>query len=391
MSNDSSSTKLLKILLHIGFFLSGITTVLIGQVLPILAARFSLNDEQTGNFFPAQFAGSLIGTLLSNNFGKKNKFLLASLIGCLLMGGGILMLNLGSYELCLLAFFINGIGIGLTLPAINMLVLELNPNQTASALSVLNFFWGVGAIISQPFVDFFTNGTDISIVTFILAIALVIVSIAMAIIPKGIESSPIKDNETNEDFNTPIWTNPIAWLIAGFNFIHVGYESAMGGWLKTYTQRIEDSSTITFLHPILLYFVFFVIGRGVAPIFFRFLNENKMLMFSLLTLLLGMGILLSADNVFILSLGASIAGFGTSSIFPTNVSRFTKTFGASASRRATPFFIFGTLGATFTTWLIGYTSNYFNNLHSGMFILLGSCLILILLQIVLQRKTLNRA
>src|SRR5215203_4862109 len=110
-----------------------------------------------------------------------------------------------------------------------------------------------------------------------------------------------------------------------------------------------------------------------------------MLFLGLLTILLGMGSLLFARNVWLLSIGASIAGFGTSSVFPTNMSRFTKTFGASASRRATPFFICGTLGATFTTWFIGYVSNRFDNdLRSGMFILLGSILAIIFLQIILQ-------
>jgi hypothetical protein len=133
--------------------------------------------------------------------------------------------------------------------------------------------------------------------------------------------------------------------------------------------------------------VFFVVGRGVAPLFFRFLNENKMLFLGLLTILLGMGILLSAESVFLLSVGASVAGFGTSSIFPTNMSRFTTTFGASASRRAMPFFICGTLGAAFTTWFIGYVSSRnANDLRSGMFILLGSVVVLIILQIVLAGR-----
>jgi fucose permease len=381
---NPSPIRLLKILLHIGFFVSGIATVLIGQVLPILATKFSLDDGQTGNFFPAQFAGSLLGTFLTTWFGKQNKFLLASLIGCLLMGIGIFTLNANTYQICLFGFFINGIGIGLTLPTINMLVLELNPARATSALSILNFFWGFGAILSQPFVDFFSRGTSIFTPTLILAVSLAATGIGLALLPKGIEQKPVSNDETEADFRVPIWTNPIAWVIAGFNFIHVGFESGMGGWLKTYTQRIEADSAKILLPPILLYFVFFVVGRGVAPIFFRFLNENKMLFLSLLTVLLGMLILLLANDVWILGIGASVAGFGTSAIFPTNMSRFTQTFGASASRRATPFFICGTLGAAFTTWFIGFTSNRFNNLHSGMLVLLGSVLLLILLQIILQ-------
>jgi MFS transporter, FHS family, glucose/mannose:H+ symporter len=387
LPTNSSTTRVLKILLHAGFFASGIATVIIGQLLPILKDKFALNDEQLGNFFPAQFAGSLIGTFLTNWFGKRNRFLLASLTGCLLMGTGVLILNTGSYELCLLGFFVNGLGIGLTLPSINMLILELNAERSAAALSVLNFFWGVGAIISQPFVDFFARGTNILTPTVVLSVVLFAIGISLALMPKEIEQKPIAGEEEEIDFSVPIWTKPVAWMIAGFNFIHVGFESAMGGWLKTYTQRVEAGAALNFLPPIFLFFVFFVVGRGVAPLFFRYFDENKMLFLSLLTILLGMGILLSAQSVWLLSVGASIAGFGTSSVFPTNMSRFTKTFGASASRRMTPFFICGTLGATFTTWFIGYVSNRFDNdLRSGMFILLGSILILIVLQIVLAGR-----
>ena len=139
---NSNTIRVLKILLHAGFFVSGIATVLIGQVLPILAHRFSLNDEQSGSFFPAQFSGSLIGTLLTNWLGKRNKFLTASFLGCFLMATGVLMLNLESLEFCLLGFFVNGLGIGLTLPSINMLVLELNPLRVGGGSQRRQFFLG---------------------------------------------------------------------------------------------------------------------------------------------------------------------------------------------------------------------------------------------------------
>ena len=379
------SHRLLKFLLHAGFFVSGIATVIIGQFLPILATKFSLNDQQTALFFPAQFTGSLIGTFLTNWFGKRHKFVAASAFGCFAMAVGVSLLNFDSFALCLLGFLINGIGIGLTLPSINMLILELNPTRTTSALSILNFFWGVGAIISSPFVDFFSHKTDIFAPTIILSIALIIIGAAIIFQPKEFEQKPILNEET-EDFAAPIWSNPIAWTIAAFNFIHVGFESGMGGWLKLYTERIEGGEVKSLFPPIVLFFVFFVIGRGVAPIFFRFLNENRMLALNLLLILGGMIVLLLAKDVVMLSVGASIAGLGTSSIFPTNVSRFTKTFGATASRRATPLFICGTLGAIFTTWLIGVLSNKYNDLRAGMFTLLISVLVLIVLQIGLSLR-----
>jgi hypothetical protein len=92
--------------------------------------------------------------------------------------------------------------------------------------------------------------------------------------PRGIEQKSVENKETAEDFSTPIWTNPVAWAIAAFNFIHVGFESAMGGWLKTYTQRVEEKASVDLFPPIFLYFVFFVVGRGVAPLFFS-ISERK--------------------------------------------------------------------------------------------------------------------
>lgn len=369
------------------FFLTGIATVLIGQVLPILSEKLELNDGQAGYFFIAQFAGSLIGTLASAWFARRRNFLLANFFGCVLIAAGVLLLNFESYSLCLFGFFLNGAGIGLTLPSINMLTLEINPARSAAALNILNFFWGVGAILSQPFVDVFSRGTDILIPTAALALVFIAAALIFVLMSGEIERDLRSEEENIENADAPlIWTSPIAWMIAFFNFVHVGFESGMGGWLKTYTQRLENESTGVLISPILLYFLFFVAGRGLAPLFLRFLNENKLLLLNLLTVLFGTVIILVAQDIWFLIAGASIAGFGTSSIFPTNLSRFSKTFGANATRRATPFFVCGTLGAAFTTWAIGFTSYYFGNLRSGMFVLLFSSLTLIVLQIFLALR-----
>src|SRR5204863_5247647 len=174
-----------------------------------------------------------------------------------------------------------------------------------------------------------------------------------------------------------IWRTPLAWAIAAFNFIHVGFESGMGGWLATYTTRLEGEPVVHWLSPTLLYFSLFVLGRGLAPVLFRYLNENKMLFLGLSTVFVGMVITLSAGTVVMLSLGSAIAGFGTSWIFPTNVARFSKTFGPDANRRATPLFVCGTFGAALATWLIGFLSDRAGNLHAGMFVLVGGIVLLI--------------
>jgi fucose permease len=374
-----------KILLHFIFFLSGIATVFIGQVLPNLSAKFGLTDLQAGNFFPAQFIGSLTGTYLTDWFGKKGKLGTAAWIGGFTMAAGLLLINFDSYTICLLGFLINGLGIGLTLPAINILILEMNPTRSAAALNILNFFWGVGAIVSKPFVDLTSAPTSIVTTTIILAIPLVGGAGSLLVSNDFGETVPIAGEVTLET-PVPIWRMPIAWMIAFFNFIHVGFESGMGGWITSYTERIETSSSIGIISPTLLFFLFFVIGRGTAPIFVRFLSTNAMLLASLLVILAGLVITISAGTIGGIAIGSAIAGFGTSTVFPTNVSRFSQTFGAGAMRRAMPLFICGTLGSMVITWLIGYVSDATGNLRSGMAVLVLSIVVLIFVQIVLSMR-----
>ena len=377
---ETHSPRLVKVTLHAIFFLSGITTVLIGQVLPGFARHFSLNDLQVSYFFPAQFGGSLIGGYVTSRFARRNDFVTASIIGGVLMAVGVLLMNFDMFSVCLAGFLLNGMGIGMTLPSINMLIVELNPNRAASALSILNFCWGIGAIVSKPFVDLFSTADWIGLTTVVLAAPLFASALLLFSAEGKGKPSPAKDTDADDSDDLRIWTMPIAWAIALFNFIHVGFESGIGGWLTTYTGRLEGQPLLHWISPTLLYFSFFVIGRGIAPLFFRFLSENKMLMLGLLIVLAGMVLTLSASTVIALSLGATVAGFGTSWIFPTNVARFSRVFGPAATKRAAPLFIIGTLGAASSTWLIGFISDKTGSLRSGMVVLIVAVVLLIALQ-----------
>lgn len=377
---ETSGTLRLKLILHLMFFLSGLATVLIGQVLPVLARQFSLTDLQLSYFFPAQLTGSLIGTLATDRFARRGEQLGAAIFGGAAMVVGLLTISAGSLPLCLAGFFVNGLGIGLTLPAINMTVVELNPQNTGPALSKLNFCWGVGAIISKPFVDAFSTSNSLERASVLIAAPLFVASLLLLFTRQGARDVKGRAAEDSDDADVPVWTTPLAWLIALFNFIHVGFESGIGGWMTTYTERIEGGSSVGLISPTLLYFSFFVIGRGVAPMLFRRLDETKMLFLGLSIILVGVVTVLLAATAVGLSAGAIVCGFGTSWIFPTNISRFSLAFGPTAIRRATPLFLFGTLGAVAVTWLIGYVSERSGNLRNGMVLLAVSVLLLLVLQ-----------
>ena len=85
-----------------------------------------------------------------------------------------------------------------------------------------------------------------------------------------------------------------------------------------------------------------------------------------------------------------MSGLGTSSIFPTSLSRFGRVFGSQAVRRAMPLFIAGTFGSIAITWLIGFFSDKIGDLRSGMYVLAVCIGLLIILQIGIGLKTVVR-
>jgi fucose permease len=370
-----------KVLLHLIFFLSGLATVLIGQVLPLLTEKLELSDLGAAYFFPAQFAGSITGTFLTYYFGKHNRLALAAIAGSMFMASGILLINLPTFDGALLGFVMNGVGIGLTLPSINMLIMEMNPLNSATALNVLNFCWGAGAILSKPFVDVFSAG-GLGRSTLMLSMPLMLGALLLALNFRV--SSPPAYPTNIGGSTTPIWSTWPAWALAFFNFIHIGFESGMGGWLTTYSDRMGYGSRPALLSPTVLYFLFFVLGRAAAPVLLRYLSENRLILVDLLLILAGMTGVLAAEDFEVLAIGSAIAGFGTSSIFPTTVSRFGRVFGPEASRRSMPLFVSGTLGAVIVTWLIGYISDQAGELRTAMMILGAIAVALITLQIALM-------
>ena len=365
----------LNVILHIAFFASGISTVLVGPLIPIVKSASGLRNEELAYFFPVQIAGSLTGTALTWWFSRNASHIHASILGCIMMGIGLLTIASSGFAYVLPGLFLNGIGVGLTLPSINMIIVELNPTTTAKSLNTLNFFWGVGAILCQPLLTKLSTGSDIMLPSGLTASVLIATALAQVPFAKRI-SRRHSASQADEPIKS-IWAQPIAWFLALFNFIHIGYETAMGGWLPEYSN---ETGFVFALAPIVLFYIFFVVGRLVSGVVLPITNENKAILIGLVITTLGMLPQLFATHGVMLMVGACISGFGTSWIFPTTISRFSTTFGETASRKATPFFIIGSSGAAAIPWLTAQFGTADGKLGAGMFVLLGSLVVLIVMQ-----------
>ena len=132
-------------LIHAGFAVSGVVTILLGPILPILIARWSLSDERAGNLLGVASLGALVS---HRGYGT------TLVAGYITMALGVAGLALRNENLGLLATVVFGYGLGLVLSASNLWVAEIAAARRAAAVSILNVAWGIGAIACAPLVMF---------------------------------------------------------------------------------------------------------------------------------------------------------------------------------------------------------------------------------------------
>ena len=369
--------KFLKYYTLFGFFVIGIVTVLLGQVLPVLSSRLSLNDAQSGVLLSAQFAGALLGTLSVGQLIRRLGFPAASLIGLILIALGLPALNSNSFAVCWLGIFVYGSGIGMAIPAVNLWTIEFTPTERqSSAVNLLNFGWGAGAICSQPFAAALSRGNSLVLLTVTLVVALLVVAICFVSVIRKSAASDSGDELASAP-PAKIWSRPESWLFVAFAFFTIGVEGGIHGWLTTYSESVTTSQ----VNATVVYFFFYVVGRGVASFVSRYWPENKLITLCSALMLIGVSLIVMSEAF--LFVGAAIAGLGCSAIFPTNMVRFAKIFGPGATRNATPIFISGTAGAAAITSLVGFASFRLGNLRWGIAVILMSALFVFVLQLVM--------
>ena len=357
-----------------GFFVIGVVTVLLGQVLPVLSKRLDLNDAQAGTFFLAQFLGSMLGTLISTRIARQRGFVATTLVGLVMMVVGVPGLNFSTFLLCWISIFVYGIGLGLTIPAINLLTIESTPpERQSSAINLINFSWGAGAICSQPFVELMSR--SLFAVSMILDIALVALAVCFFALHRTVSIRPTDDDSAQSAAR--IWNQPASWLFIVFGFFNIGIETGLGGWLTSYSDALKQIGKGG-INLAFLFFAFLVLGRGLASIISRRLSENVLISICAITLLIGISLIVASETL--ATVGAAIAGLGTSAIFPTNMVRFTRIFGPDATRKAAPLFIAGIMGAATLSWLIGVVSTESGSLRIGIVVLLIAAVLVLALQ-----------
>lgn len=365
-SSGEKSSRALTIAAHAAFVPIGVVTVLLSPMLPILSARWSLNDAQAGSLFTAQFAASSLGVGLSGLMVSRRGFRFAINAGLLLMAMGVALLPFGSHWLGVACIAAYGFGQGVSIPAANLLVAEVNPTRRSAALNLLNFSWSLGAVACPFLVGAALKGHQISLLLAAVAGVLLLVLLGIAFMPSYVVE-PARGGGDDATKPAPIdWGGRHVVVISALFFLYVGMENSFGGWIASFARRLVVTPTaFSVMTPSFFYFAL-LIGRWLAPRLLRRVGDIALARAGLLLACAGMAGLVFSRTMYAAVGSVSVAGLGLSAVYPITIALLSREFGAAATRVGSVVFVMSNLGGAALPWLVGAFSKQFSDLRTGL-------------------------
>ena len=403
--SPSASNRKLILAGQLAFLPTGILQTLLGPMLPILIMRWALNDTQAGYLFLVQFLASLVGVQFSGFLLARLGYRPAFLSGLLLMAGGAAGLYLGSAWLGMASVATFGLGLGLIVPADNLLIAEIGSasgspsgskdGSRASAVSLLNFFWGVGAVFCSLMVAW--SAAHKVLPFFLGSVALLLVTLAF-----GMRNLPFPAAETSADSSASSSSSsssssvgvakaitmaksriksPAIWLFAAVFFLYPGAETAVGGWVGSYVSRLGlRGAAMASIMPA-FFWTALTVGRALGTAFLHHFSERGVLRAGFAAGSAGIALMLWAPSLAGVIAGSLITGLSFATMYPITVARLSQRFGVAARSIGAIMFSLASLGPAVIPWLVGIISHSTGSLRAGLLLPLAATVILFVIHL----------
>jgi len=244
-------------------FVYGMIAAMLGTILPELSERFHLSPSQNGTVASAQALGLILASLgvgpLLDNEGNK----LGMVLGLVFISVALFVLPRSpGFRTILLLLFLLGVGGGTLVTAANALVSDVGQAHRATALNLVNLFFGLGGL-ATPFIA--ANLFKRNWVRLCYTVAF------LAVTTLAIEMLTQMPGPTGTGFILadagPVLGRPVLFLIGLFLFLYIGCEVGMWNWLVRHliAQGIPESRALNILS--LGFALGLLIGRaGILPI-----------------------------------------------------------------------------------------------------------------------------
>ena len=251
----------------VAIFIYGMIAAMLGTILPDLSDRFHLSPSQNGTIAFAQALGLILASLavgpLLDNEGKK----IGLILGLALISIALFALpRAPGFRSIMLLLFLLGVGGGILVTGANALVSDVSESHRATALNLVNLFFGLGAL-ATPFIAVNLFGRNWVRLCYTIA-SLTVVTLAIQAFtrmpgPTGAGRFVLADA-------APVLGRPLLFLVGLFLFLYITCEVGIWNWLPRHliAQGIPESRALNILS--LGFALGLLIGRaGVLPVLTR--------------------------------------------------------------------------------------------------------------------------
>jgi fucose permease len=379
LESPEKSAAILTRAAYVSFVPIGIGTVLLGPMLPSLSARWSLNYSQAGALFTAQYLASTCAVALSGVIVSRFGFRFAMKLGIFCMAIGISLLVEGPKLLGIFCIAVYGAGLGIAVPAANLLVAEVNPQRRSAALNWLNFCWSAGAVACPFLIAIASRHQQIPFFLRAVGVFSLAVAIGIALLPRQVAEPRVQRGNQS---GTLVIIRQNLWpffALAALFFLYVGTENAFGGWIASYAKTLSDMSTADSLMTPSFFYASLMLGRFLAPALLRVVSDVRLAKFGLILACGGTSGLLLSNGLTGVIASACAAGLGLSGVYPITIALLSKVFGTYSSSLGSAMFVLSNIGGGLLPWIVGVSSSRLGTLKAGLTVPLAGCVLMFLL------------
>ena len=319
-------TKRIKKILpcYYAFFANGMMVLVIGAILPYLIAEARIKYTVAGGLLSAfaigNFMASFIVPSLLVKIGKRNSIMMLST----LIPISLLVITLvPPIPIMYISFLFVGVGRG-SVSIVNNMVATEN-DATTSEVNLLHTMFALGAFLA-PFLTVLYIKGDLGWKYIVYTVA--IVSVGSTFAYTRLPNQPNEEVFVQKSDKEKTFLKDFDFYVLSLVlFFYLGVENCVNGWFVTYFKSSGIMSDAYATNLVSITWFFIMIGRLSNSYISRKISKQKLVLMNCLCATIFFLLLISTENLTIITIAVIGLGFFFAGIYPTciaNAGEFVK-------------------------------------------------------------------